>query len=95
MTNKQRELLRDMFEVLDNEFDFGSIGKKRFYTNNEASKLINLNKDMFFGIMDEGQCTVFQYNQLTHIAGRTPKLPRYLIGFTQAAEWIKNYKKRA
>lgn len=94
MTIKQKTLLTDMFRTLDTEFDFGTIGRKSSYTNKEASELISLNKDMFFGIMDEGQCTVKMYNELTRIAGRKPKLERHLIGFTQANEWIKQYGQR-
>lgn len=93
-TAKQEERLNDMFEVLDTEFDYGTIGKKRFYTSQEAYKLIGLNNDMFWGIMDDGQCTVKQYNQLTKIAGRKPKLERYCISFTQAVEWLRKYNKK-
>jgi len=93
-TKKQAELILDMYRVLDTEMDFGTIGKKKFYTTSEASQLIKLNKDIYFGIMDEGQCTVRQYNQLTAIAGRKPKLPRYLIGYTTANEWIRKYSKK-
>lgn len=92
-TAKQTERINDMLEVLDNEFDYGTIGKKRFYTSQEAYKLIGLNTDLFFGIMDDGQCTVKQYNELTKIAGRQPKLPRHYISFTQAVEWLRKYKK--
>lgn len=92
-TAKQEERLNDMFEVLDTEFDYGTIGKKRFYTSQEAYKLIGLNNDMFWGIMDDGQCTVKQYNELTKIAGRQPKLERHFISFTQAVEWLRKYKK--
>jgi hypothetical protein len=94
-TQKQTELINDMLEVLDNEFDFGTIGKKKFYTGKEAYELISLNVDMFFGIKDGGQCTVKQYNQLTKIAGRKPKYERHLIGFSQAVDWINKYKKIA
>lgn len=91
-TEKQLTLINDMKETLDNEFDYGYINpNKKVYTSKEASQLIFLNKDIFFGIIDEGQCTVKQYNRLTQIAGRQPKLQRYLIGFTQANEWIKKY----
>jgi hypothetical protein len=94
-TPKQMELIKDMLDVLDNEFDFGTIGNKKFYTGKEAYEIIGLNKDIFFGIMDDGQCTVKQYNILTRIAGRKPKYPRHLIGFTQAVEWINKYTKKA
>jgi hypothetical protein len=94
MTSNQKDLINDMLEVLDTEFDFGTIGEKKDYTSNEAYKLIGLNKSCFYGIMDEGQCTVKQYNILTKIAGRAPKLPRYLIGFSTAEEWIKKYTKK-
>lgn len=91
-TKKQMNLIDDMKKVLDTEFDYGHINiNKKVYTSKEASILIYLNKDIFFGIVDEGQCTVKQYNILTKIAGRKPKLERYLIGFTQANEWIKKY----
>jgi hypothetical protein len=94
MTKKQYDLIKNMYQVLDTEFDFGHTGKKGKYTVQEASKLIWLNKDIYFGIVDEGQCTVKQYNQLTEIAGRQPKLPRHLIGFTQAIEWLEQYGKK-
>ena len=94
MTIKQKNLLRDMLDTLDTEFDFGTIGRKSSYTNKEASELISLNKDMFFGIIDDGQCTVPQYKELTRIAGRKPKLERYLIGFSEAVIWIKKYGQR-
>jgi len=93
-TKKQIEMIKDMYRVLDNEFDFGNIGKKKTYSRKEASQLIGLNKDIFFGIMDEGQCTVRQYNELTKIAGRQPRLPRFLIGFTTANEWIRKYSEK-
>jgi hypothetical protein len=93
-TAKQEERLNDMFEVLDTEFDYGTIGKKKFYTSQEAYKLIGLNNDIFWGIMDDGQCTVKQYNQLTAIAGRKPKLERWTISFTQAVEWLRIYNKK-
>lgn len=94
MTNKQKELINDMLDVLDNEFDYGTIGQKKFYSSKEAYELIALNKDIFFGIIDDGQCTVKQYNILTKIAGRKPKYERHLIGFTQAVEWINKYTNR-
>lgn len=94
MTNKQRDLINDMLEVLDTEFNFGRLGKKKDYSTKEAYKLISLNKTDFFGIIDEGQCTVKQYNELTRIAGRTPKLPRHLISNTQAIEWIEKYTRK-
>jgi hypothetical protein len=90
-TDKQINLINDMKKVLDNEFDFGTISNKETYTVREASKLIWLNKDVYFGIIDEGQCTIKQYNELTRIAGRKPKIERYLIGFTQANMWIAKY----
>ena len=94
MTLKQKTLLTDMFGALDTEFDFGKIGRKSSYTNKEASELIGLNKDMFFGIIDGGQCTVPQYKELTRIAGRKPKLERHLIGFSEAVMWINQYGQR-
>jgi len=90
-TAKQEELIKDMINVLDTDFDYGTIGKKKFYTSQEAYKLIGLNNDIFWGIMDDGQCTVKQYNQLTEIAGRKPKLERHHISFMQAVEWINQY----
>mgnify|MGYP001586051447 CR=1 FL=1 len=93
-TVKQEERLNDMFEVLDTEFDYGTIGKKKFYTSQEAYKLIGLNNDMFYGIMNDGQCTVKQYNTLTAIAGRKPKKERHHISFMQAVEWINEYSKK-
>ena len=93
-TQKQTELINDMLDVLDTEFDFGTIGKKKFYTGKEAYELIGLNIDMFFGIKDGGQCTVKQYNILTQIAGRKPKHERHLIGFSQAVDWIKKYQRK-
>lgn len=93
-TSKQTERINDMLEILDTEFDYGTIGKKRFYTSQEAYKLIGLNTDLFFGIMDDGQCTVKQYNILTEIAGRKPKLERHHISYTQAVEWIRQYTKK-
>jgi hypothetical protein len=94
-TTTQTELIKDMLNVLDNEFDYGDIGKKQFYTGKEAYNLISLNKDMFYGIIDGGQCTVRQYNILTKIAGRPPKYERHLIGYTQAVEWINKYTRKA
>lgn len=94
MTIKQLELLREMRSTLDNEFSFGTIGKKKFYTNKEASTLISINYINHFVIIDEGQCTVKQYNILTKIAGRKPKLKRELIGFSTAVEWIKLYSEK-
>jgi len=93
-TQKQTELINDMLDVLDDEFDYGTIGQKKFYTGKEAYELISLNKDIFFGIIDDGQCTVKQYNILTKIAGRKPKYERHLIGFTQAVDWINKYTKK-
>lgn len=90
-TVKQEERLNDMLEVLDNEFDYGNIGQKKFYTSQEVYKLIGLNTDIFFGIMYDGQCTVKQYNILIKIAGRKPKLERHHISYMQAVEWIKQY----
>jgi hypothetical protein len=90
-TAKQTELMNDMLEILDTEFDYGTIGKKKFFTSQEACKLIGLNHAEFWTIMDEGQCTVKQYNQLTSIAGRKPKKERHHISFMQAVEWIKQY----
>ena len=92
-TKKQVELIKEMYWVLSNEMDFGKIGKKSSYNIMEASKLIKLNKDMYFVIENEGQCTVRQYEKLSKIAGRKPKLDRYLIGFTTANEWIAKYSK--
>ena len=94
-TAKQMELILDMYRVLDTEMDFGTIGKKKSYNVSEASKLIFLNKDIYFGIIDEGQCTVRQYNALTKIAGRVPNIPRHLIGYSTAFEWIKKYSRKA
>lgn len=93
-TKKQTELINDMLDVLDNEFDYGTIGQKKFYTSREAFEIISLNKDEFFSIIDDGKCTLKQYNELTKIAGRTPKYSRELIGFTQANEWIRQYKNK-
>lgn len=90
-TAKQTQRINEMLEVLDTEFDFGTIGKKSFYTSQEAYKLIGLNTDLFFGIMDDGQCTVKQYNILTKIAGRQPKIARNYISYTQAVIWINQY----
>jgi hypothetical protein len=92
-TAKQEKRINDMLEVLDNEFDYGIIGKKKVYTSQEAYKLIGLNTDLFFGIIDDGQCTVKQYNQLTAIAGRKPRLERHYISFKKAVEWLKQYQK--
>lgn len=91
-TTKQIERLKDMYSVLYTEMDFGTIGKKKFYTVEEASNLIALNNDIYWGIIDDGQCTVRQYAMLTKIAGRTPNIPRCYISFTQAVEWINKYK---
>ena len=93
-TKKQVEIINDMRDVLDNEFDFGSIETKSNYSIKEASELIKMNKDIYFGIMDEGQCTVRQYNELTRIAGRAPRLPRYLIGYSTAIQWIREYSSK-
>jgi hypothetical protein len=93
MTKPQAELLKSMNEVLDNEFDFGNIGKKARYTNYEAGQLISLNKDIFYGIIDDGQCTVRQYNKLTAIAGRQPKQSRHMISYYEANQWIEKYSK--
>jgi hypothetical protein len=93
MTKPQAELLKSMNEVLAQEFDFGTIGKKARYTNYEAGKLISLNCEIFYGIIDDGQCTVRQYNKLTEIAGRTPKQPRHMISFYEANKWIEKYSK--
>jgi len=92
-TAKQIERLKDMYEILYNEMDFGTIGKKKFYTVDEASKLISLNNDIYWGIIDDGQCTVRQYAMLTKIAGRKPNIQRCYISFTQAVEWINKYNK--
>lgn len=94
MTTKQRTLILDMYKVLDTEMDFGTIGKKKQYNGKEVYEIISLNKEAFYGIMDEGQCTVRQYNILTKIAGRKPKYERHLIGFTQAQIWIDKYNKK-
>jgi len=93
MTKKQCNLLKEMYLVLDTEFDFGVIGKKKTYSSQEAFKLIGLNKDLFYLIIDEGQCTVRQYNELQKIAGRKLKKERHFLSFQQAAEWIKEYGK--
>lgn len=91
-TAKQLDLIQSMFDVLDNEFNFGTIGKKKYYSVPEASELIQLNSYEFYSIINAGQCTPRQYNILTKIAGRVPKYPRHLIGYTQAIEWINKYK---
>ena len=93
MTKKQAELINNMIDILDTEFDYGLIQKKDTYTHDEVSKLIFLNKDNFYGIIDGGQCTVKQYNKLTAIAGRKPKLERHLIGHFEASQLIKKYSK--
>lgn len=93
-TKKQIELLKNMYNVLWTEMDWGTIGKKKAYTIKEASKLIKLNSDIFWGIMDDGQCTVRQYAILTKIAGRKPKLDRCHISYFLAVEWIKEYSDR-
>lgn len=54
MTRKQTELLTNMYKVLDSQMDFGTIGKKKQYTSKEAYTIISLNKEAFYGIMDEG-----------------------------------------
>lgn len=94
MTTKQQERLKSMYEVLDTEFDFGTIGRKKYYTSSEAYTLISLNSDMYWGIIDDGQCTVRQYNLLTKIAGRKPKLERCYITNFQAITWINQYTKK-
>jgi len=93
MTTKQAELMKSMNEVLAQEFDFGTIGKKKQYTGQEAYKLISLNSEIFYGIIDDGQCTVRQYNKLTAIAGRAPKQPRHMISYYEANQWIEKYSK--
>ena len=93
-TAKQLDFIQRIIDVLDNEFDFGDIGQKRYYSIQEANELITLNKDSYYDIVDSGQCTVSQYNLLTKIAGRTPKYERHHIGFAQAVEWINRYTQR-
>lgn len=94
MTSKQKELLISMREVLDHEMDYGRFGEKEVYSNYEASLIIKLNEDLFFGIINDGQCTVRQYNTLKKIAGRKPKRERHEISFVQAVDWIKKYSKK-
>lgn len=91
-TAKQLDLIQHMYDVLDTEFNFGTIGQKRFYSVPDASELIQLNSENFYNIIDAGQCTIKQYNELTKIAGRKPKFERWQIGFAQAVEWINKYK---
>jgi hypothetical protein len=93
-SQKQMELINDMLEYLDTEFDYGQIKKKKYYSCKEASDLINLNKDLFYQIIDCGQCSPKQYNLLTKIAGRKPKFERHEIGFSTAAKWIEQYYKK-
>lgn len=93
-SQKQLELINDMIDYLDTEFDYGTVRKKKYYTVKEASELISLNKGLFFEIIDCGQCTPKQYNLLTKIAGRKPKWERHEIGFIQAVQWIKEYYKK-
>ena len=91
-THKQLDLIKNMLDYLDTEFDFGNIGKKNYYSIPEASQLIKLNKDLFYSIINDGQCSPRQYNELTRIAGRKPKFERHEIGFSTAAQWISQYK---
>jgi hypothetical protein len=93
-SQKQLELINDMIDYLDTEFDYGTIKKKRYYSCKEASELISLNKDFFYQVVDYGQCSPKQYNLLTKIAGRKPKYERHQIGFSTAAQWIEQYYKK-
>lgn len=94
-TQKQLNLIQNMIDVLDNEFDFGSVGQKKFYSVPEASELITINRESFYNILDFGQCTVRQYNILTKIAGRKPKFERHQIGYSTAVDWIEKYYKKS
>ena len=93
MTIKQKELIVRMYKTLSKQFDFGTIGKKSMkkLTVNEASELIKLNQDLFWVIENEGQCTIRQYETLTKIANRSPKIERKFITFIQAQRWINEY----
>ena len=93
-SQKQIELINDMIDYFDTEFDYGRVAKKKYYSCKEASELISLNKDLFYQIIDCGQCSVKQYNLLTKIAGRKPKYERHQIGFSTATQWIEQYYKR-
>lgn len=94
MTVKQAQLLKEMYQVMDYAFDYGTIGKKSKYYAWEASKLISLNQDIYYLITSEGQCTFKQYRQLTEIAGRQPKQKRECISNYQAHNWILQYSKK-
>jgi len=94
MTVKQAKLLKEMYEVMDFGMDFGKIGKKKQYTNWEASQLISLNQDIYYLITSEGQCTFRQYKKLWVLAGRQPKLERHMITYNQAQKWIDEYSKK-
>jgi len=93
-SQKQLELINDMIDYLDTEFDYGTVKKKKYYSCKEASELISLNKDLFYQVIDCGQCSPKQYNLLIKIAGRKPKFERHEIGFTQAVQWIEQYYKK-
>lgn len=90
-TEKQEELLNDMIECLDDEFDYGKFKKKKYYNGYEAYELIRLNSDAFWRIKDSGQCTPRQYKQLKEIAGRDLKYEREFIGFSTAVDWLTTY----
>jgi hypothetical protein len=93
MTSKQKKLIDDMIDILDYEMDYGTIGKKSWYTPKQAYTIIGLNKDLFFSCVEDGQCSPKQYRQLTEIAGRTPRIERHHISQVQALEWIREYGK--
>lgn len=94
MTVPQAKLLKEMYQVMDFGFDFGTIGKKKQYFAWEASKLISLNQDIYYLITSEGQCTFRQYRKLWVLAGRQPKLERHMITCRQADKWIEEYSKK-
>lgn len=91
MSVPQAELLKQMYEVMDYGFDFGTIGKKKKYFAWEAHKLIDLNQDIYYLITSEGQCTFRQYRKLWELAGRKPKIERHMITYRQADKWIEQY----
>ena len=41
-SQKQIELINDMIDYLDTEFDYGRVAKKKYYSCKEASELISL-----------------------------------------------------
>ena len=91
-----RKRLNEMVEYLGTEFNWGRI-KSRNIENMSDSQVYFLNSanyDLWFEIKASKKCTIGQYEELTRIAGRKPKLSRTAMSYFQAKKWIEQYSKK-